>query len=60
MFLSAELVLEVILVPELGIIRLLTRNEIKEYEPGNDQQLHSGWVHTDFLLSPVSTCLMYC
>ena len=55
MFLSAELVREVIIVPELGIIRLLTRDEIKEYEPGNDQQLHSNWVHTDFLLSPVST-----
>ena len=45
MFLSAELVREVIIVPELGIIRLLTRDEIKEYEPGNDQQLHSVWAN---------------
>lgn len=60
MFLLAELVREVIIVPELGIIRLFTRDEIKEYEPGNDQQLHSVWVHKIFLLSPVSTYVMYC
>lgn len=60
MFLSAELVREVIIVPELGIIRLLTRDEIKEDELGNDQQLHSVWVHKNFLLSPVSAYVMYC